>query len=91
TTGAVAKRFGREYIGIDINERFCKKAQERIDKVSVGSKKEIAKAKKKSEKIFADFKQDKVFAKMCENEENAVHFQNKQDTCFSSGLSGAEV
>ena len=33
TTGAVAKRLGREYVGIDINERYCQKAQERIDKV----------------------------------------------------------
>ncbi|MCM1224964.1 MAG: site-specific DNA-methyltransferase, partial [Lachnospiraceae bacterium] len=33
TTGAVAKRLGREYIGIDLNERYCIKAQERIDKV----------------------------------------------------------
>lgn len=33
TTGAVAKRLCREYIGIDINEKFCNKAQERIDKV----------------------------------------------------------
>lgn len=34
TTGAVAKRLGREYIGIDLNERYCQKAQERIDKVA---------------------------------------------------------
>lgn len=32
TTGAVAKRLGREYVGIDLNERYCQKAQERIDK-----------------------------------------------------------
>lgn len=34
TTGAVAKRLGREYIGIDINSRYCDKAQARIDKVA---------------------------------------------------------
>lgn len=34
TTGAVAKRLGREYIGIDINLRYCGKAQARIDKVA---------------------------------------------------------
>lgn len=34
TTGAVAKRMGREYIGIDINSRYCEKAQARIDKVA---------------------------------------------------------
>lgn len=34
TTGAVAKRLGREYIGIDLNERYCQKAKERIDKVA---------------------------------------------------------
>ena len=33
TTGAVAKRFGREYIGIDLNARYLEKAKERIDKV----------------------------------------------------------
>ena len=33
TTGAVAKRLGRNYIGIDLNPRFCELAQERIDKV----------------------------------------------------------
>ena len=33
TTGAVAKRFGREFIGIDLNARYLKKAKERIDKV----------------------------------------------------------
>lgn len=34
TTGAVAKRLSREYIGIDINSRYCDKAQMRIDKVA---------------------------------------------------------
>lgn len=34
TTGAVAKRYGREYIGIDINNRYCEKAQQRIDRVN---------------------------------------------------------
>lgn len=32
TTGAVAKRLGREYIGIEINPVFCKKAWLRIEK-----------------------------------------------------------
>ena len=31
TTGAVAKRLGREYIGIDINPKFCEKASKRIE------------------------------------------------------------
>ena len=30
TTGAVAKRFGREYIGIDLNPRYLEKAEKRI-------------------------------------------------------------
>lgn len=34
TTGAVAKRFGREYIGIDLNARYLEKAKQRIDNVS---------------------------------------------------------
>lgn len=33
TTGAVAKRFGRDFIGIDLNARYLAKAKERIDKV----------------------------------------------------------
>ena len=33
TTGAVAKRLGREFIGIDLNARFMEKAKARIDKV----------------------------------------------------------
>ena len=33
TTGAVAKRFGREYIGIDINPRYIEKAEMRIAEV----------------------------------------------------------
>ena len=31
TTGAVAKRLGREYIGIEINPNYCEKAQKRIE------------------------------------------------------------
>ena len=34
TTGAVAKRFGREYIGIDLNARYLEKANARIDNVT---------------------------------------------------------
>lgn len=33
TTGAVAKRFGRDFIGIELNARYLAKAKERIDKV----------------------------------------------------------
>jgi len=33
TTGAVAKRHGREFIGIDLNPRYLEKAQMRINKV----------------------------------------------------------
>ena len=33
TTGAVSKRLGREFIGIDLNARYLEKAKERIDKV----------------------------------------------------------
>lgn len=33
TTGVVAKRLGREYIGIDLNPEYCKLAQKRIDAV----------------------------------------------------------
>lgn len=33
TTGAVSKRLGRDFIGIDLNARYLEKAKERIDKV----------------------------------------------------------
>lgn len=33
TTGAVAKRYGREFIGIDLNARYLEKAKERINGV----------------------------------------------------------
>ena len=33
TTGAVAKRLGRDYIGIDLNADYCRMAAERIEKV----------------------------------------------------------
>lgn len=33
TTGVVAKRLGREFIGIDLNARYLEKAKERIAKV----------------------------------------------------------
>ena len=33
TTGAVAKRLGREYIGIDLNPRYLEKAEMRIAQV----------------------------------------------------------
>lgn len=34
TTGAVSKRLGRDFIGIDLNARYLEKAKERIDKVT---------------------------------------------------------
>lgn len=40
TTGAVAKRLGREYIGIDINPEYCIIAEKRIDEVIPQTKKE---------------------------------------------------
>lgn len=91
TTGAVAKRFGRSFIGIDINERFCKKAAERIDKVSVENQDGVAETRENTEKFFSNLKQDKVCANNRTNGENAAHFQNKQDTCFSLGGSVTEV
>ena len=33
TTGAVAKRLGREYIGIELNPEYCTIAAKRIDEV----------------------------------------------------------
>ena len=38
TTGAVAKGLNRQYIGIELNEEYCRLAAERIKKVS-GDKK----------------------------------------------------
>lgn len=40
TTGAVAKRLGREYIGIDLNERYLEKAKQRIDRVQAEKREE---------------------------------------------------
>ena len=37
TTGAVAKRLGREYIGIDLNAEYLEKARERIGKINCGT------------------------------------------------------
>ena len=35
TTCVVAKKNGRKYIGIDISEEYCKKAEERLRSVQV--------------------------------------------------------
>ena len=37
TTGAVAKRLGRKYIGIELNSRYCCKAEMRIATVQAGT------------------------------------------------------
>lgn len=34
TTGAVAKRLGREYIGIELNPKYCEKARDRLEKTT---------------------------------------------------------
>ena len=41
TTGAVAKRLGREYIGIELNPKYCKKAEERIEKREMEKKRRV--------------------------------------------------
>lgn len=41
TTGAVAKRLGREYIGIELNSKYCEKARERIEKPDEGEKRRV--------------------------------------------------
>jgi len=33
TTGIAAKKSGRNYIGIDINPKYCDAAQRRVDEV----------------------------------------------------------
>ena len=40
-SGAVAKRLGREYIGIDLNGRYCEKARQRIEGVKQEIKTDI--------------------------------------------------
>lgn len=47
TTGAVAKRLGREYIGIELNPKYCKKAEERIEKLERRRSVECCKQRKK--------------------------------------------
>jgi DNA modification methylase len=34
TTGAVAKRLGRQYIGIDLNPEYCELARKRIEAIA---------------------------------------------------------
>lgn len=41
TTGAVAKRLGREYIGIELNSKYCEKARERIEKPDEGENRRV--------------------------------------------------
>ena len=41
TTGAGAKRLGREYIGIELNSKYCEKARERIEKPDEGEKRRV--------------------------------------------------
>ena len=36
TTGAVAKRLGRQYIGIDLNPAYCQAAEKRIREIPDG-------------------------------------------------------
>ena len=36
TTGAVAKRLGRDYIGIELNPKYCVKAEKRIEETDMG-------------------------------------------------------
>ena len=36
TTGAVAKRLGRQYIGIDLNSAYCRAAEDRICEILDG-------------------------------------------------------
>lgn len=41
TTGAVAKRLGREYIGIELNPKYCEKARARIEKSGEAEKRRV--------------------------------------------------
>ena len=41
TTGAVARRLGREYIGIELNPKYCEKARERIEKTEEAEKSKV--------------------------------------------------
>ena len=36
TTGAVAKRLGRDYIGIELNPKYCVKSEKRIEETDMG-------------------------------------------------------
>ncbi len=38
TTAVIARKLGRRYIGIDISEEYCKKAQERLKSISIQKK-----------------------------------------------------
>ncbi|WP_277750212.1 DNA methyltransferase [Pseudoalteromonas sp. PS5] len=49
TTGAVAKRFNRKFIGIEINEEYVKMGIRRLELPSHYSEQELAKEKKKKD------------------------------------------
>ena len=41
TTGAVAKRLGRQYIGIDLNPAYCRAAEDRIREIPDSGAREL--------------------------------------------------
>lgn len=47
TTGAVAKRLGRQYIGIDLNPAYCRAAEDRIREIPDSGERELTEERKK--------------------------------------------
>lgn len=41
TTGTVAKRLGRQYIGIDLNPAYCRAAEDRIREIPDSGEREL--------------------------------------------------
>lgn len=46
TTGAVAKRLGRQYIGIDLNPAYCRAAEDRIREIPDSGARELTEERK---------------------------------------------
>lgn len=51
TTGAVAKKYNRNYVGIEMNMTYCKIAQERIDKVIPENMENLRKLEEKPARV----------------------------------------
>ena len=64
TTGAVAKRLGRQYIGIDLNPAYCRAAEDRIREIPDNGERELTEERRKQWKLKST-KKSKNTPKQC--------------------------